>query len=140
MTTQFNFLDVNDYHDFEFFLNLVDPVKYFDDSQVELTYKQYVIFRDVYATNPKVHDAENGFRGYLVMTQNTKMSCPHCETEFDINDSESTHQVNDNDEETYCSYKCSAVATLMYLKGRMPVILQRDKDLCRKVIKIIDNT
>lgn len=44
------------------------------------------------------------------------MNCPVCNTAVDINCSKSTHQVNDNTEETYCSYECSAVATLMYLR------------------------
>ena len=44
------------------------------------------------------------------------MKCPNCEVIFDINNSQSTHQVNDNNEETYCSYECSAVGTLRYLQ------------------------
>lgn len=44
------------------------------------------------------------------------MKCPNCEVVFDINNSQSTHQVNDNNEETYCSYECSAVGTLRYLE------------------------
>lgn len=44
------------------------------------------------------------------------MKCPNCEVVFDINNSQSTHQVNENNEETYCSYACSAVGTLRYLQ------------------------
>lgn len=44
------------------------------------------------------------------------MKCPNCEVIFDINNSQSTHQVNDNNEETYCSYECSTVGTLHYLQ------------------------
>ena len=43
-------------------------------------------------------------------------NCPNCTLEFDINNSQSTHQVNDNDEQTYCSYECSAVGTLNFLQ------------------------
>lgn len=43
-------------------------------------------------------------------------NCPNCTLEFDINNSQSTHQVNDNDEQTYCSYECSVVGTLNFLQ------------------------
>lgn len=42
--------------------------------------------------------------------------CPNCGEEFDINDSFSYHQVNDNNEKTYCSYVCSAQGTLEFIR------------------------
>jgi hypothetical protein len=36
-----------------------------------------------------------------------KMSCPNCNTEFNINDHDSAHQVNDLTNLTYCSCECS---------------------------------
>ena len=44
-------------------------------------------------------------------------NCPHCKTVINTNDKESNYQVNDNDENTYCSYECSAVGTLQYFKS-----------------------
>lgn len=52
----------------------------------------------------------------LAFVREKFMKCPNCEVVFDINNSQSTHQVNDNNEETYCSYECSAVGTLRYLQ------------------------
>lgn len=45
------------------------------------------------------------------------MKCLNCKSDIDINNKSSTHQVNDNDGETYCSYECSAVATLSHLRS-----------------------
>lgn len=42
-------------------------------------------------------------------------SCPECKLSFDINDKDSTHQVNDNFDLTFCSYYCSA----KYTDGRV---------------------
>ena len=39
-------------------------------------------------------------------------TCPKCNIDFDINDRSSTHQVNDINEETYCSCECSEQAML----------------------------
>lgn len=43
------------------------------------------------------------------------MNCLVCGQAVNINAKDSTHQVNDNTGETYCSYECSAVATLRYI-------------------------
>jgi len=135
--TQYQFHDSHDYLDFEFYLNLVDKDKHFDNDQLDNAYQMYIILRDVYATNEKVHDHENGFRGYFIKCQDTEMECPHCKSKFDINNKESTHQVKDNTEETYCSYECSAVATLKYLRKESDYFKIINST---KIIKIIDNT
>lgn len=44
-----------------------------------------------------------------------KFICSQCGTHFDTEDKENSYQVNDNNEETYCSYSCSASATVDYL-------------------------
>lgn len=41
-----------------------------------------------------------------------KFICTQCGTHFDTEDKENSYQVNDNDEQTYCSYSCSASATI----------------------------
>lgn len=38
-------------------------------------------------------------------------NCPECKTTFNVNDKDSTYQVNDNFELTFCSYQCSAKYT-----------------------------
>lgn len=38
-------------------------------------------------------------------------SCPECKVTFNVNDKDSTYQVNDNFELTFCSYSCSAKYT-----------------------------
>lgn len=44
-----------------------------------------------------------------------KFICTQCGTRFDTEDKENSYQVNDNDEQTYCSYSCSASATIGFL-------------------------
>lgn len=46
-------------------------------------------------------------------------TCPNCNSDFDWNDPQSSHQVNDNTEQTCCSYECSAVITLKFLSQEL---------------------
>ena len=64
-------------------------------------------------------------------------NCPNCNCTIDTDDNQSKHQVNDNTEETYCSYECSAVATLKYLNKQ----INHNSELSMtKVQEIILNT
>lgn len=67
------------------------------------------------------------------------MKCPNCEVIFDINNSQSTHQVNDNNEETYCSYECSAVGTLRYLEDLARPVVNGSVEHAN-LLEIISNT
>lgn len=72
-------------------------------------------------------------------TQGNKMNCPQCNIAIDINSKESSHQVNDNNEETYCSYECSAVGTLRFFE----ILLDETEvpTLSRsEILNIIENT
>lgn len=69
----------------------------------------------------------------VVITHN----CPNCQVGFNYNDSSSTHQVNDNDEKTYCSYECSAAATLRIIKDR---IEDQEALTILEISEMIDNT
>ena len=42
--------------------------------------------------------------------------CPCCKTQFDWNDKESCYQVNDYFEMIFCSYSCSAIYSLKYIR------------------------
>lgn len=55
--------------------------------------------------------------------------CTQCGTHFNTEDKETSYQVNDNDEQTYCSYACSASATVGILgraieSGKVTTITQ----------------
>lgn len=58
-----------------------------------------------------------------------KFICTQCGTHFNTEDKEASYQVNDNDEQTYCSYPCSASATVGILgraieSGKVTTITQ----------------
>lgn len=59
-------------------------------------------------------------------------TCPQCQSKFNYNSPDSSHQVNDNNEVTYCSYACSAINTLHILA------VQFGDD--EEVTEIIENT
>lgn len=70
--------------------------------------------------------------------------CPNCEALTDINAKDSSHQVNDNNEETYCSFECSAVGTLKLLEEKMQVLIRfsggQTKANLIELLEMIENT
>ena len=56
-------------------------------------------------------------------------TCPHCNTQFDWNNSESGHQVNDYFELTFCSYECSQLHTFNYMRANKETLRLDDFNL-----------
>lgn len=48
--------------------------------------------------------------------------CPHCNTQFDWNDSDSEYQVNDHFELIFCSFECSKVYSFDYICDNIETI------------------
>lgn len=60
--------------------------------------------------------------------------CPECNTEFDTDDKNSGHQVNDYFDLTFCSYACSCIHAVHHIRDNLDDL---DKETIEHIVTTV---